>query len=201
MIHVNEQPEPANFNANVRLKGLKYLSDHGIDPNTPLPPKTIISTCWRDCLDDMYTLYSGTCAYLAVHFERVTGAGSVDHFIAKSPMPSRAYDWPNYRLACSKMNSCKREYDDVLDPFLLADGWFHVELVSGRIFANPERTAAEITLIDAAIERLGLDEPGCREMRGRHYLELLSGRIHGSFSQQAIPVCLDGSQPARTAMN
>ena len=114
MIHVNEQPEPASFDTKVRQKGLKYLADHGIDSSKPLPPKSVISTCWRDCLNELYTLYNGTCAYLAVHFERVTGAGSVDHFIAKSPMPSRAYDWANYRLACSKMNSCKREYDDVL---------------------------------------------------------------------------------------
>ena len=187
MIHVNEQPEPANFHANVRLKGLKYLADHGIDPNRPLQPKTIISNYWRDCLDDMYTLYGGTCAYLAVHFERVTGAGSVDHFIAKSPMPSRAYDWPNYRLACSKMNSCKREYDDVLDPFLLADGWFHVDLVSGRVFANPESTAAETTQIDAAIVRLGLDQPGCREMRGRHYLEYCQGEYTEAFLKKRSP--------------
>ena len=87
MIHVNEQLEPVSFDTKVRQKGLKYLADHGIDSAKPLPPKTVISTCWRDCLDELYTLYNGTCAYLAVHFERVTGAGSVDHFIAKSPMP------------------------------------------------------------------------------------------------------------------
>ena len=135
----------------------------------------------------MYTLYDGTCAYLAVHFERVTGAGSVDHFIAKSPMTSRAYDWPNYRLACSKMNSCKREYDDVLDPFHLADGWFLVELVSGRVFANPERTTAETKQIDAAILRLGLDEPGCREMRSRHFLEYCQGEYTAALLKKRSP--------------
>lgn len=187
MIHVDEQPAPPNFVADVKQKGLKYFVDHGIDPNKPLPAKTEIAPLWRACLDDMYRLYGGTCAYLAVHFERVTGAGSVDHFIAKSPHPAKAYEWANYRLACSRMNSCKREYDDVLDPFLLADGWFHLELISGRIFPNPTLLPAEIDQVDATITRLGLDEPGCREMRARHCEDYIKNDYTADFLRRRSP--------------
>lgn len=175
MIHVTPQPEPADFDKKVREKGARYLADQGLDPNQPLPPNTRIPPLWRDCLDDLYRLYSGTCAYLAVHFERVMGAGTVEHFIAKSSTPALAYEWDNYRLVCSHMNSRKRDFDDVLDPFCVKDGWFHLELVSGRVFANPNLTNAQIEQVNATIKRLGLDDSGCREMRARHFQEYCQG--------------------------
>jgi len=187
MIHVRQQPEPATFDANVRQKGLRFFADQGIDPSEPLPPKTSIAPHWRACLDELYASYGGICAYLAVHFERVTGAGSVDHFIAKSSTPTMAYEWSNYRLACSRMNSCKREYDDALDPFSVVNGWFHLELVSGRIFANPNLTHDQSYQVNATIKRLGLDEPGSREMRARHYLDYCRGEYVADFLRKRSP--------------
>ena len=114
------------------------------------------------CLDDLHASYNGCCAYLAVFIERVTGGGSVDHFIAKSQRADLAYEWSNYRLACSRMNSRKRDYDDVLDPFEVETGWFRLELVSGRIYPSPGLPDGLKDQVVATIKRLGLDDPGNR---------------------------------------
>jgi 5-methylcytosine-specific restriction endonuclease McrA len=138
MIHVAAQPEPASFDEEVRQKGLAWLRKKKITFDQALPSKTTIEPYWRHCLDEMHESYNGCCAYLAIFFERVTGGGSVDHFIAKSRRADLAYEWSNYRLASSRMNSRKREYDDVLDPFEVKNGWFQLEPVSGRIYPNPQ---------------------------------------------------------------
>ncbi|MBS1911237.1 MAG: hypothetical protein JST22_04565 [Bacteroidetes bacterium] len=169
MIHVEEQPEPKHFDAKVRAKGLKHLKSRKIALAKPLPPKTEINSYWRDCLDDLYRSYNGVCAYLCVYFERAIGAGSVDHFIAKSTLAGEAYEWSNFRLACSTMNSRKRAYDDVLDPFEIGNGWFRLELVSGAIYPNPGLPKDRHSSVQRTIDRLGLDDPGNREMRARHF--------------------------------
>jgi uncharacterized protein (TIGR02646 family) len=187
MIHVAAQPEPASFDIEVRQKGLAWLRKRKIVLDQPLPPKTTIEPYWRHCLDDMHASYDGCCAYLAVFFERVTGGGSVDHFIAKSQRADLAYEWSNYRLACSRMNSRKREYDDVLDPFVIETGWFHLEPVSGRIFPDPQLPDEQRQAVQATIDRLGLDDAGNREMRARHYQEYREGFYTAEFLKKRSP--------------
>jgi uncharacterized protein (TIGR02646 family) len=187
MIHVAAQTEPASFDVEVRQKGLAWLRKKKIALDQPLPPNTTIEPYWRHCLDHMHTSYNGCCAYLAIFFERVTGGGSVDHFIAKSQRADLAYEWSNYRLACSRMNSRKREYDDVLDPFEVETGWFRLELVSGRLYPNPTLQPDQLTAVQATIERLGLDDAGNREMRARHYLEYREGYYTADFLEKRSP--------------
>ena len=187
MIHVEAQKEPASFDAEVRQKGLAYLKKQGIPLNQPIPPNTKIEPYWRACLSDLYQSHHGICAYLAVFFERVTGGGSVDHFIAKSKRAALAYEWSNYRLACSTMNSRKRDYEDVLDPFEIEDGWFHLELISGTIYPNPHLSKELQTRLAATIKRLGLDDPGNREMRARHYQEYLQEYYNEAFLKKRSP--------------
>jgi len=187
MIHVAAQPEPVSFDVEVRQKGLAWLRKKKIALDKPLPPKTTIEPYWRHCLDDMHVNYNGCCAYLAVFFERVTGGGSVDHFVAKSQRADLAYEWSNYRLACSKMNSTKREYDDVLDPFELVTGWFHLEPVSGRIYPNPQLPDDQQQAVQSTIDRLGLDDAGNREMRARHYQEYREGFYTTDFLKKRSP--------------
>lgn len=187
MIHVAAQPEPASFDAEVRQKGLAWLRKKKIALDQPLPPKTRLEPYWRHCLDDMHASYNGCCAYLAILIERVTGGGTVDHFIAKSKRAALAYEWGNYRLACSRMNSRKREYDDVLDPFEVETGWFRLELVSGRLYPNPTLQPDQLTAVQATIERLGLDDAGNREMRARHYLEYREGYYTSDFLEKRSP--------------
>lgn len=171
MIPVTLQPEPAGFDQKVRQKGLNYLRSHDIPLDRPLPEGTKLHPYWRACLDDLYNSYQGICAYLCVFFERVTGGGSVDHFIAKSKRAGLAYEWSNYRLACATMNSRKRNYDEVLDPFSIGPNTYHLELVSGHVYPNPNLAPAEKRQVENTIKRLGLDDPACREIRARHYQE------------------------------
>ncbi|NBB80458.1 MAG: hypothetical protein GVY36_13620 [Verrucomicrobia bacterium] len=187
MIHVQEKPEPASFDAQVRQPGLTWLNKESIDLDQPVPPKTEIKACWRACLDDLYRSYDGYCAYLAVFFERTTGVGTVDHFVAKSKRADQAYEWKNYRLACSRMNSRKRDYEDVIDPFHVLEGDFYLELISGRIFANPGLVDERKSKINDSIVRLGLDDVWNREMRARYYQEYRQGYYNEDFLKRRSP--------------
>lgn len=187
MIHVDAQPEPAGFNKDVRQKGLAHLRQKGIALDQPLPPKAKITPYWQACLDDLHSSYQGVCAYLAVFIERITGGVSADHFIAKSRLAGLAYEWTNYRLACSTINSRKREYDDVLDPFVIGADWFHLEIVSGRIYPNPRLTDAQRAAVQATIDRLDLDDADCRELRARHYQEYREGYYTSDFLSRRSP--------------
>lgn len=187
MLYVSPQEEPAGFDQEVRQKGLKHLQDKKTDLTKPLPPNSKIKPYWRAFLPEMHSLYGGVCAYLAIHFERVTGAGSVDHFVAKSTRADLAYEWTNYRLACSVMNSRKKDYEDVLDPFEIEDGWFRIELVSGRIYPNPDLSHEKTASIQETINRLKLDDGGNREVRARHFQEYCQGEYTTSFLRKRSP--------------
>lgn len=111
MISVQEQPEPPDFSKKVRDPGSAFI--HQLS----YPVKWKNREYWRRSLHDLHTAYHGICAYSAHWIPCVTGAATVDHFIPKSIAPQFAYEWKNYRLASSKMNSRKGDYQDVLDPF------------------------------------------------------------------------------------
>ncbi len=188
MIPVQPQPEPDFFEAEVRAKGLAHLKDKGYALDQPLPAKAEIASYWRgDCLTALHRAYGGVCAYLCVFVERCTGGMSVDHFIAKSALAGLAYEWSNYRLACSTMNSRKREFDDVLDPFDLSPDWFHLDLTTGRIFPNPDLEDANHARVTQTIKRLGLDDPLCREMRVRWFDEYLREPLPNDYLRKKSP--------------
>ncbi len=185
MIPVAPQLEPADFNVKVRQPGMAWIAAKGLAVNASLPKGVTPYPYWRACLDDLYRLYGGVCAYLAVHLERETGATSVDHFVAKSSLAGKTYDWDNYRLACRTINSRKRAFDDVLDPFTLPANVFHLELVTGRIFVNPNLGNVQLAQdAQATIDRLKLDSWANREMRARHYTDYLEfGRPPGYLAR------------------
>lgn len=187
MIPVAAQPEPADFDANVRAKGLAHLTEKGFALDKPLPPKADLKPYWRTCLTDLHQSYNGVCAYLGVYFERIMGGASVDHFIAKSTHAGLAYEWSNYRLACSTMNSRKRDYSDVLDPFYLSLGLFRLQLSTGRIYPNPELEAHAMRVVEETIERLGLDDPQCRNLRATWYQEYLEHDLPADYLKKKSP--------------
>lgn len=84
MIPVALQPEPANFDFEVRQKGRAWLAAQGIPLNSAPPKPADLPNYWTYSNQQLWEAYSGVCAYLAIYFEWVTGAGSTDHFIAKS---------------------------------------------------------------------------------------------------------------------
>ncbi len=187
-MHVAPQPEPAGFDAAVRRPGRRWLQRQAIPLNAPPPEGVAFPPHWRRCLDDLHRSYRGVCAYLCIFFERVGGGVSVDHFVAKSRDAGLAYEWGNYRLACSTMNSRKRDFDEVLDPFEVVDGWFHLELVTGRLYPDPTLPAAWRLAVSDTIARLGLDDPACRELRARRYQEYLEFGLPADYLRRQSPL-------------
>jgi uncharacterized protein (TIGR02646 family) len=127
------------------------------------------------------------CAYACVFIERTTGGISADHFIAKSRRADLAYEWSNYRLACITMNGRKADFDSILDPFALAAGTFRLELVTGRIYPSPRLSGSSQRRAQTTLDELGLDEPGFREMRARHYEEYRRGQYNAAFLRKRSP--------------
>ncbi len=185
MIPVVPQPEPADFDAKVRQKGLNHLAEKGYMLDQSLPENSKVEPYWRKCMDQLYASYQGTCAYLAIFFEKVTGAGSVEHFVPKSSLAGKTYEWDNYRLATRKMNSRKRAFDDVLDPFEIGEGWFRLELISGRIY--PNGSVSEHSAIQSTIDRLKLDDGECRAMRKAWFEDYVKGNISADYLRRKSP--------------
>lgn len=167
MIHVDPQPEPASFDGLVRRPGLAALAEG----REELPPH------WRACLPDLYERYRGVCAYLCVLIPRGTGARSVDHVAPKSKRKDLAYEWSNYRLVCSLMNARKRDFEDVLDPFEIPDGWFVRELSFLQVMPSPALDEATRARVQATIDRLGLNDQECLAARALHYQPYVEGDL------------------------
>lgn len=173
MMPVVRQPEPGDFDAEVRQPGLAWLADEGIPLNGPLPKKKGIPAYWSRSNKALWDAYGGVCAYLAIYFEWVTGASSTDHFVAKSRDAGQAYEWSNYRLSCLGPNRNKGKFDDVLDPIGMAPNTFELNLVSGEIAPSRDLDSTVMALARKTIKRLKLDSPEHNKMRQRHYNQYL----------------------------
>ncbi|NNA54970.1 hypothetical protein [Pseudomonas koreensis] len=186
MIYVQPQPEPNDFEQKVRAKGLAHLKAKGIALDKALPWGAEVAPLWRDSLTDLHVAYGGICAYLGMFFERVAGT-SVDHFIAKSVSAKDIYEWSNYRLACSTLNSRKRDYNTVLDPFYLAPDLFRLQLSTGHIYPNPNLEAKAMRVVELTIETLSLDDALCRDTRARCYQEYVKYKLDNDYFRSKYP--------------
>lgn len=177
MIPVQLQPEPIDFDAKVRQKGLAWLTHQGFALNAPAPKGTKFPAYWSHSNKQLWTTYSGVCAYLSIYFEWVTGASSTDHFIAKSKDAAQAYEWDNYRLSCLGPNRNKNKYDDVLDPIELVPNTFELALSTGQIRPSHALTdKGDIAAARKTIKRLKLDSADHREMRMKRYARYLRNK-------------------------
>ncbi len=187
MIPVAPQPEPDDFDAKVRRPGLAWLAERSWPVDEPPPQPSTLPPYWREVQFDLWSRCSGVCAYLSIYFEWALGAHSTDHFVAKSGHAGMAYEWQNYRLSCLRANRSKNRFDDVLDPFEIADHTFVLNLASGAISPNP---ALDATIKDKAsktIERLRLDDPNTRRMRTDHMDELQRGHVSPDYLRKNSP--------------
>lgn len=183
MIRVTPAPEPEHFDAIVRQPGLRALAE--LAGEAPLPPRSgrprsavattregipvgLYPAYWTEIIPDLLQAYSRICSYACLYIEEVTGAASVDHRLPKSIAWQHAYEWSNYRLACSLINSRKGQYLDVLDPFEIEDGWFQIELVAFQVLPNPHLPTEQVAAVTATIDRLGLNERRCLAARENH---------------------------------
>lgn len=156
MIHVDEKPEPTDFDRKVRQKGLRWMNKHHIDLNNSLPEKTQLKNYWSDCAEDMYQRYDGCCAYLGLRLNRFQTV-TIDHFLPKTKYPMLAYEWSNYRLCSSTVNSYKKDKEGLLDPFKTETGWFCLDFVDGSVYANEDLSSARKDDVDNTIKLLKLN--------------------------------------------
>ena len=80
------------------------------------------------------------------------------------------------------MNARKGARTDILDPFRVQPGWFCLELVSGRIYPNPNLLPSRREKVQTTIERLGLDDTVNRNLRADHY----EGYLKGDYTSEHL---------------
>jgi len=177
LIPVQLQPEPSDFDERVRQPGLQALRDN--------PDK--LPDYWTRCLKQLHKAYQGICAYLCIYIPPGVGARSVEHFLAKSSERSLAYEWSNYRLACSLMNSRKNAYPDVLDPFEVGEHWFILEFSMLQVLPNPTLAPQHKALVQETIRRLKLNDQECLDARADYYDAYLSSEVTFERLRQRSP--------------
>lgn len=177
MIRITLQPEPEDFDARVRQPGRAAIEEligaragrrrkKVAECAEEIPPAKL-PRYWGRCAKELHARYQGFCAYLSIFIPLPLGAGTVDHMAPKSREVGLAYEWSNYRLACSLMNSRKQAFADVLDPCEIGDGWFQLHPVTLTVHPATELDDGTKQRIQATIDRLRLNDGDCRDDRKR----------------------------------
>ena len=150
MIRVERKEEPADFNEEVRVPGNNFVARN---------PKRKPPKYWNKCRGDLYKAYEGYCAYTTFKINCRLDA-VVDHFLPQSRHPELRYEWSNYRLASSHINSVKKDAEPIFDPFELPEEAFRLA-EDMRIEVNPEAFSDEkdLALASETLRRLGLNRP------------------------------------------
>lgn len=189
MIRVAPAEEPATFDERVRQRGLQAIAELVGEPaprKRKGPKRAAVASrredlkpehfppYWQEMSSELLNAYGRICAYACVYIERLTGSSTVDHWAPKSTTWSRVYEWDNYRLACSLLNARKNDYSDVIDPFVVVEGLFALDLVSLKAVPGPAAGARK-QAVEETIRRLGLD--------GSDYTEALGDYYHDYFDE------------------
>ncbi|MBT9585276.1 hypothetical protein IV102_18170 [bacterium] len=120
---------------------------------------------WGPFKPQLADAFRSLCAYSAM-YEPV---GTVDHFVSCDEDRNRAYDWTNYRYCSGWLNSSKQKLTstDILDPFVVQDGWFRILLPSLQLVTTDAVPTDLRTTADFVLRRLHLrdDERVLRQRR------------------------------------
>ncbi len=154
MIHVQEKLEPADFDIKVRIPGKTYLRSNP----TPTNKQFKNHRYWKEALNDLYDAYDGICAYSSSWIAPTQSQPTVEHYLPKDTAPQSAYDWSNYRLCSPKMNGYKDNFEDVVDPFHIKNGWFIIDFSTFLITSSDELPEYTKKAIDDTINRLKLND-------------------------------------------
>lgn len=202
MIRVELAAEPHGFDTKVRQPGLRALAELAGEPDLPKRPgrprKAVAANragipaakfppIWTEVLPDLRAAYGHICCYVCIYIEPVTGAASVDHMLPKSLSWQEAYEWRNYRLACSLMNSRKNDYQDVLDPFEIGDDWFQLELVGYQVIPRADLEPEYKARVQATIDRLKLNVRDCLSIREEYASNYFQGDISLAYLRRRAP--------------
>jgi hypothetical protein len=199
MIRVTPAAEPASFHERVRAPGLRAVAEMvGERPPRSAGPRFKVRAprredinpddfppYWTEALDDLMVAYDRICAYSCFRIHPVTGSRSVDHMVAKSRRWDMVYEWTNYRLACSRLNARKKDFQDVLDPFEIIDGWFQLELVGFQVKPAKDLKDPIRAQVKQSIDRLGLNE--FRRWRARDAENYWRGEISQTVLVEESP--------------
>jgi hypothetical protein len=178
LIPVTPKPEPAAFDEAVRTPGTAFLQNN---PATAKLPRF-----WRQIATQLHTSYAGICAYTAMY---ITPPGSVDHFLPTSLYRQLAYEWSNYRLASSQVNSYKGHSIDVIDPFLVRPGWFTIDFPSCLIRPAANLQAATMEQIQRSIDVLRLNSADhFVQERCDIVIEFIDGHLSPEFFGRRYPL-------------
>jgi hypothetical protein len=162
VIPIKIQPAPVDFEAKVKEPGEAFLAKN------PKPNSRDWSrhSYWRRSIEDLYRSYNCICAYSCHWIPPDTGAKTVEHFKPKGKYPAEAFHWENYRLVCSTLNGRKSDYEDVLDPFTLEEGWFILDFPSLLVHPSDALSKNDTQRVRTTIKRLGLNDEGtCLQAR------------------------------------
>ena len=171
MIHVQQMEEYAEFDAQVRQRGVQFLTRC---PN-PTSSEFKKHNYWNRATRELHAAYRNLCAYTT---RELVTSGSIDHFMPKSKYPKLAFEWNNYRLVRQVINNRKGDSEDVIDPFTVRDGWFTLDMPSclikpARDVTRDIRRAIRVTINTL---RLNCDEKLVDE-RHRLLISLADGHI------------------------
>jgi len=215
MIRVEPADEPQGFNEQVRQPGLRAIAElvgeQGLPKRKGQPRKKVADTregipadkfppLWTDALPDLMEAYGRLCAYVCIYIERVTGAGSVDHMLPKSRAWQHIYEWQNYRLACTLMNARKNNYQDVLDPFEIEEGWFRLELTGYQVIPGVDLDPDIEARVLATIERLNLNDRDCLRVREDYAMAFADGDITLDYLRRRAPFLAKEIEVQRAAL-
>lgn len=175
VIPVMLQPEPANFDMNVRRPGLRFLANFP----TPTSRQFNHNRYWRLALPELKTAYQKICSYSGLWSEPDS---SVDHFESKSARPELAYEWSNYRLAHKRINNFKSNKTGLLDPFAIQAGWFVLDMATARVVPAAYPAGELQNKIVFTIDALGLNEEWLVEIR----FEVISLYLFGDLSLEDL---------------
>lgn len=181
MIRVAATPEYPGFDAEVRQPGAAFLHQCPAPNSKDFGKKNF----WSRAGKELHAAYGGVCAYTAMY---LTEQGSVDHFLPKNTYPQLAYEWSNYRLASGRVNNAKSNQANILDPFLLQDDWFFLDLPSCMLKASPTLGRALRSQVNNTINGLKLNSDDYyAQERCNILIEYATGEITLGFLERRYP--------------
>jgi hypothetical protein len=193
LIRVAARPEYPGFDAEVRRPGVAFLLQCPAPNSREFSKKNF----WSKAAKHLHAAYGGVCAYTAMY---LTEQGSVDHFRPKDTFPQLAYEWSNYRLAGGRVNNAKNNQTDILDPFLLQDDWFFLDLPSCMLKANPTLDRPIRSQVNNTINGLKLNSDDYyAQERCNILIEYAKGEIALGFLERRYPFL--AKEISRQALN
>jgi hypothetical protein len=112
----------------------------------------------------------------------------VEHFRPKDVYPAEAYEWNNYRLVCATLNGRKGVHEDVLDPFLIQNGWFIMDFPSMLVTPSGDLSLADRQRVQVTIDRLGLNDEGtCLKSRVKWLRDYCTNDISFDYLRNNAP--------------